>query len=125
MGTTQTAPMKGAPMDMMSGRKLDKPATDRNSQYPKTAMNPGQTDAAKGFTPARENEVWVKKWVDYSSKYGLGYFLSNEATGVFFNDSTKIVLDPNGFHFDYMERRSADRQDVGLEYTLSDYPKDL
>lgn len=24
-----------------------------------------------------------------------------------------------------MERRSADRQDVGLEYTLSDYPKDL
>jgi len=125
MGSTQTAPMKGAPMDMMSGRKLDKPATDRNSQYPKTAMNPGQTDAAKGFTPARENEVWVKKWVDYSSKYGLGYFLSNEATGVFFNDSTKIVLDPNGFHFDYMERRSADRQDVGLEYTLSDYPKDL
>jgi polo-like kinase 1 len=41
MGSTQTAPMKGAPMDMMSGRKLDKPATDRNSQYPKTAMNPG------------------------------------------------------------------------------------
>jgi hypothetical protein len=22
-------------------------------------------------------EVWVKKWVDYSSKYGLGYHLSN------------------------------------------------
>jgi polo-like kinase 1 len=53
--------------------------------------------------------VWVKKWVDYSSKYGLGYYLSNEATGVYFNDSTKIVLDPNGYHFDYYERRSADR----------------
>lgn len=38
-------------------------------------------------------EVWVKKWVDYSSKYGLGYLLSNNATGVFFNDSTKIILD--------------------------------
>ncbi len=73
----------------------------------------------------RDNEVWVKKWVDYSSKYGLGYCLSNEATGVFFNDSTKICLDPNGFHFDYMERRSADRQDIGREYTLTDYPKDL
>jgi len=36
----------------------------------------------------------VKKWVDYSSKYGLGYLLSNGATGVFFNDATKIVLDP-------------------------------
>lgn len=53
--------------------------------------------------------MWVKKWVDYSSKYGLGYYLSNEVTGVFFNDSTKIVLDPNGYHFDYYERRSSDR----------------
>jgi len=58
---------------------------------------------------AAQAEVWVKKWVDYSIKYGLGYYLSNEATGVFFNDSTKIVLDPNGHHLDYMERRSNDR----------------
>lgn len=80
----------------------------------------GNTGAASGqrgvatipgqVTPVqRDSEVWVKKWVDYSSKYGLGYCLSNEATGVFFNDSTKICLDSNGFHFDYMERRSADR----------------
>lgn len=61
------------------------------------------------ITTVKDNEVWVKKWVDYSSKYGLGYYLSNEATGVYFNDSTKIVLDPNGYHFDYYERRSADR----------------
>ena len=60
-------------------------------------------------TVAREAEVWVKKWVDYSTKYGLGYYLSNEATGVFFNDSTKIVLDSNGHHLDCMERRSSDR----------------
>jgi polo-like kinase 1 len=74
---------------------------------------------------SKEAEVWVKKWVDYSSKYGLGYYLSNEATGVFFNDSTKVVLDPNGYHFDYMERRSSDRQDIGKEYTLTEYPKEL
>ena len=73
----------------------------------------------------REAEVWVKKWVDYSTKYGLGYYLSNEATGVFFNDSTKIVLDPNGHDFDYMERRSSDRQDVGSQHTLTEYPKEL
>ena len=54
-------------------------------------------------------DVWVKKWVDYSTKYGLGYLLSNNANGVFFNDSTKIVMDPRGYHFDYMERRSADK----------------
>ncbi len=39
------------------------------------------------------SEIYVKKWVDYSSKYGLGYLLSNGFTGVFFNDSTKIILD--------------------------------
>lgn len=42
-----------------------------------------------------KNDVWVKKWVDYSSKYGLGYLLSNGFVGVFFNDSTKIVLNSN------------------------------
>jgi len=73
----------------------------------------------------KENEVWVRKWVDYSSKYGLGYYLSNDATGVFFNDSTKIVLDPNNYHFDYVERRTVDRQDFGYQYTLDQYPKEL
>lgn len=74
---------------------------------------------------SKEPEVWVKKWVDYSTKYGLGYFLSDGATGVFFNDSTKIILDPNGHHFEYMERRSSDRQDIGKEYNLQNYPKEL
>lgn len=78
-------------------------------------VKPGEE--VKIDSKARE-EVWVKKWVDYSSKYGLGYHLSNQSTGVFFNDATKIVLDPNSFHFDYMERRAVDRQDVGKEYTL-------
>lgn len=40
-------------------------------------------------------EVHVKKWVDYSTKYGLGYLLSDGSTGVYFNDSTKIILDKN------------------------------
>ena len=51
-------------------------------------------------------QCWVKKWVDYSSKYGLGYLLSNQATGVFFNDSTKIIIDPNGHTFYYYERKA-------------------
>ena len=46
----------------------------------------------------------VVKFVDFSSKYGLGYMLSNGSYGVLFNDSTKIILHPNLFHFDYIER---------------------
>lgn len=70
-------------------------------------------------------EVWVKKWVDYSSKYGLGYILSNGCTGVFFNDSTKIILEQTANVFHYIERKGADRQDVASNYKLDDYPKEM
>ena len=56
----------------------------------------GGVSGASGALQKNGPDVWVKKWVDYSSKYGLGYLLSNNATGVFFNDSTKIILDPKG-----------------------------
>lgn len=78
--------------------------------------------------------VWIKKWVDYSSKYGLGYLLSNNATGVFFNDSTKIVLDftcqgTNGKNvFYYYERKPispTEKQDVMTTHSLLDFPKEL
>lgn len=73
----------------------------------------------------RGPDVWVKKWVDYSSKYGLGYLLSSKATGVFFNDSTKIILDAGGYYFDYYERRASDKKDIGKGHRLQDYPKEL
>lgn len=72
--------------------------------------------------------VWVKKWVDYSSKYGLGYLLCNTASGVFFNDSTKIIMGINGQVFYYYERKlinQNEKQDVMSTYSLTDYPKDL
>ncbi len=71
----------------------------------------GSSIGAKSSNPAQKNgpDVWVKKWVDYSTKYGLGYLLSNNSTGVFFNDSTKIISDPKGVHFYYMERKNADK----------------
>lgn len=47
----------------------------------------------------------VVKFVDFSSKYGLGYQLTNGMFGVLFNDSTKIVtVSPDYFHFCYIER---------------------
>lgn len=109
---------------MLSGRDK-KGATDRFSAQPGGASLKLDKNTNRPYTDQLETEVWVKKWVDYSSKYGLGYFLSNEVTGVFFNDSTKIVLDPNGYHFDYFERRSSDRQDIGSQHNLTEYPKEL
>ena len=53
--------------------------------------------------------VWVKRWVDYSSKYGLGYTLSNGACGVYFNDNSKILRDASTKYVTYVERNSAAR----------------
>mmetsp|Transcript_5749 Transcript_5749/g.4936 ORF Transcript_5749/g.4936 Transcript_5749/m.4936 type:complete len:174 (-) Transcript_5749:1115-1636(-) len=71
------------------------------------------------------SEIHVKKWVDYSTKYGLGYILSNGASGVFFNDSTKIILEPKASYFEYIEKKMPDKVEVVNQYTLTNYPKEL
>ena len=55
------------------------------------------------------SDVYVVKWVDYSSKYGLGYLLSNHNVGIFFNDLSKIVYNPKGTNFLFVERNPNDR----------------
>lgn len=45
--------------------------------------------------PSESNKVLISKWVDYSSKYGVGYKLSNGCYGVLYNDSTKMLLNQN------------------------------
>jgi polo-like kinase 1 len=72
--------------------------------------------------------VWVTKWVDYSTKYGLGYLLSDMSAGVFFNDSTKIVAEEKGTNFFYYERKpisNNEKQDVLTKYSFSDFPQAL
>jgi len=58
---------------------------------------------------APSQQLWVAAWVDYSAKYGVGYMLSNAVIGVYFNDSTKAVLSPDGSTFEYIERHSHGR----------------
>lgn len=70
-------------------------------------------------------EVYVKKWVDYSSKYGLGYLLSNGCSGVFFNDYTKIIFDPKNEYFEYLDRKPNEKNDHLSCYRLKSYPKHL
>jgi polo-like kinase 1 len=70
----------------------------------------------------------VTKWVDYSTKYGLGYLLSDQSAGVFFNDSTKIVVEHKGNCFYYYERKAisqTEKQDVLQKYFFADFPKEL
>lgn len=97
---------------------------ERENIQPRASDPRGAT--ASSYNPTTNGpDIWVKKWVDYSSKYGLGYLLSNGMTGVFFNDSTKIILHNNGSMISYMERRNGDRQDAISTHSLTDYPKEL
>lgn len=87
---------------------------------PPKSSAPGRAAASSAFHPSQQEgpDLWVIKWVDYSSKYGLGYLLSNGATGVYFNDSSKIVFDPSSNTFDYIERRSSDKQESVETHSL-------
>ena len=70
-------------------------------------------------------EVWVTKWIDYSSKYGLGYILNNGYYGVYFNDNTKMLLNPFDERFIFVERKITEKQDSLFQFFLKDYPSDL
>ena len=75
--------------------------------------------------------LFLDKWVDYSSKYGLAYLLSDGRIGVYFNDSTRAVLLGRGKdcgRFVYMERKTSG-SDVAVEYDMDkecgDWPASL
>ena len=68
-------------------------------------------------------EIYVAKFIDFSSKYGLGYILSNGFCGVYFNDATKIILNPNTNIFYYLEREIIDdKKEILNSYNLNNYP---
>lgn len=74
--------------------------------------------------------IWVVRYVDYTSKYGLGFLLNTGSAGVYFNDSTKIVISPDGLVFQYSERRRKEKGSSALEHTIqthliSQYPAEL
>ena len=91
--------------------------------------NYGMQDTKDGlYNRGSDNlaEVSVKKWIDYSSKYGLGYILSNGHIGVYFNDSTKIIYRPNGANFIYIERNSQEKTEIITTHIFTEeFPKDL
>ena len=69
--------------------------------------------------------LWVKKWVDYSNKYGLAYMLSNGCAGVYFNDSTKIVASAAGESFQYTCKSPGSREEESESYSFSSFPQEL
>ena len=106
---------------------IDKPTGNNNmdNKNDKDEKNLNINTPSQGDPNLKGPDTWVKKWVDYSSKYGLGYLLSNGYSGVFFNDSSKIILNPATKDFFYIERRVSDKQEIIKFHNMDDYPKEL
>jgi hypothetical protein len=81
---------------------------------------------------AAPSDVWVVRYMDYTSKYGLGFLLNNGCTGVYFNDSTKIILSSDGMVFQYFERRrkgssscTSEGDHMKTTYLIASHPQEL
>jgi len=127
--------------DTLAARGLD--------DVPLDAFDGAQRQAQMGYHPStaagtgafpspavlHRATVWVVRYVDYTSKYGLGFLLNTGSAGVYFNDSTKIVLSPDGSVFQYIERRrkdvappagvSATSEHITQTHLVSYYPSEL
>lgn len=87
-----------------------------------------KVEYASTLGPSESKKTLITKWVDYSSKYGIGYKLSNGCYGVLYNDSTKMLLNENCFDFLYVKRESSSKQNISnlsSNYTFKEYPESL
>lgn len=66
-------------------------------KQPKSSSISVEKASNKG--PPQSDKILISKWIDYSSKYGMGYQLSNGIFGVLFNDSTKIIVSKDNYQF--------------------------
>ncbi|KAG8835886.1 Cell cycle serine/threonine-protein kinase cdc5/MSD2 [Serendipita sp. 399] len=65
-------------------------------------------------------------WVDYSSKYGMGYAMSDGTVASHFNDSTSLIMSPNEQHLEYVVRRGKSGSTyVRKHYDVANRPDDL
>jgi len=79
----------------------------------------------KEFGPIIELDVHVTKWIDYSTKYGLGYLLSDGTSGVVFNDSTRVIMPSNMSKVEYLVKNSDQQRESLYVYGVDNYPKEL
>ena len=73
-------------------------------------------------------KVWVVKHVDYTSKYGMGFLMNTGSSGVYFNDSTKIVLSASGKVFQYIERKRRSNgivEHLCQTHNVDNFPSEL
>lgn len=87
-----------------------------------TATRSAQIPTAKelAFVSQEPPKIFVSKWVDYSTRYGLAFQLTDGSVGIHFVDNTEFVLSPDCHHFDYINS-----EHLTESYTVGKFPKEL
>ena len=110
-------------------KKEENPTGESSNTNDENKKNDENDNKEKGREKEQEKlkgaEIYVNKWVDYSTKYGLGYLLNNGNVGVYFNDYTKILLNPKSNDFIYVERKMKDQKDMIISFKLKGEPKEI
>ncbi|KAM0748225.1 Pkinase-domain-containing protein [Meredithblackwellia eburnea MCA 4105] len=89
-----------------------------------TVATTADIDALPSPTPLVAPKVFITSWVDYTHKYGTAYSLTDGSAGLYFNDSTTMVLSPDKIHFDYISNRKGNVYSR-RHYTTSTRPTEL
>ena len=102
------------------GTRIDLDTVISQSQH--LAASPDMTTRRHALSiHAHASTLFVSKWIDYSQKYGLGYQLTDGCTGVFFNDSSTMLVAANNKHLEYLDyvkkngRMMMQRQNFGMD----------
>jgi hypothetical protein len=110
-------------------KKLSRSNSKQSTRKMPLMSKPTITAQAFEDEPIVEYEpptLFVQKWVDYSAKYGVGFMLTDQSTGVYFNDASKIVsgvMDPKTFQLIKREKdESGKKVDTKQTFTLDYYP---
>ncbi|KAA8905664.1 kinase-like domain-containing protein [Sphaerosporella brunnea] len=54
-------------------------------------------EALRSFRRGEKNKaIFIKKWVDYTNKYGMAYMLSDGTCATLYNDNTSMIVDQIG-----------------------------
>lgn len=83
-------------------------------------------DPPQSMTKIPEMPNFLICWVDYSSKYGMGYAMKDGTVASHFNDSTSLIMSPDEKHLEYVVRRGKGGSTyVRKHYEVEKRPDDL
>eukprot|EP00826_Nyctotherus_ovalis_P034798 TRINITY_DN2927_c0_g2_i10.p1 TRINITY_DN2927_c0_g2~~TRINITY_DN2927_c0_g2_i10.p1 ORF type:complete len:435 (-),score=115.76 TRINITY_DN2927_c0_g2_i10:656-1891(-) len=98
--TPSTSSNEGTTLEDTAPKPLAQPAVKPPEEIKSETVSVAKAEAIVKAEVARHSanrtsETWIARWLDYSSKYGLGFVTTNGCVGVHFNDNSKIVLHRN------------------------------